>query len=277
MRVSPDGTRLALGIAGDVWTYDVLRTTLSRLTTEPGDDSQPLWTPDSRRIIFRSVRAGNWELFWRPADGTGSDERLLTRAKDLIDLTATGWSADGRQLLLMEVSQTSADVQCAIEQMAIGQPSDVKVLVKNEFCNVYAAVSPDGRWMAYESNLSGRYEIYVERYPELGDRQQISTAGGRRPVWSRSGRELVFSSVDSRQMLAVDVQSGTTLVAGRPQMLFEFAMSPVAAGIRPWDLAPDGRFIVIRPVQNETESSTAPSLILVQNWHEELKRLVPTR
>ena len=78
--------------------------------------------------------------------------------------------------------------------------------------------------MAYESNLSGRFEIYVERYPELGNRQQISTGGGRLPLWSRDGRELFFGSLDSRQMLAVPVQSGTTLVAGRPQVLFEFAM-----------------------------------------------------
>ena len=104
------------------------------------------------------------------------------------------------------------------------------MLVKNEFCNDYAAVSPDGRWMAYESNVSGRYEIYVERYPELGNRQQISTGGGRLPLWSRDGRELFFSSLDSRQMFAVAVQSGTTLVAGRPQVLFEFAMLAIPGG-----------------------------------------------
>jgi Tol biopolymer transport system component len=277
VRVSPDGARLALATLIEVWMYDVVRATLSRLTTDPAPDNQPLWTPDGQRIIFKSSRAGYWELFWRPADGTGNDERLLTRAKDVIDLAATGWSADGRQLLVTEVSQGSSGVQCAIEQMAIERPSDVQVLVKNEFCNTYPAVSPDGRWMAYESNVSGpgRYEIYVERYPELGNRQQISTAGGRRPVWSRNGRELVFSSVDNRQMLVVPVQSGTTLVAGRPQMLFEFAMAPVVGGNRPWDLAPDGRFVVIRSGQAEGGGSAPSNLVLVQNWTEELKRLVP--
>jgi eukaryotic-like serine/threonine-protein kinase len=151
------------------------------------------------------------------------------------------------------------------------------VLVKSEFCNGYAAVSPNGRWMAYQSNVSGRLEIYVERYPELGNRQLISTDGGSIPLWSRDGRELFFGSLDGRQMLAVPVQSGTTtLVAGRPQVLFEFAMLVQGAGNRPYDIAPDGRFLVIRSGQAESGVGTAPSMIVVQNWFEELKRLVPT-
>jgi len=275
VRVSPDGARLALATPDDVWTYDFRRATLSRLTTDPASDNQPLWTPDGQRIVFRSLRAGYPELLWRPADGTGSDERLLTRARDLVDLNPNGWSADGRQLLVSEISTGPSGVQCAIEQMAIERPADVKVLVKNEFCNGFAAVSPDGRWMAYDSNVSGRNEIYVERYPELGSRQQISTAGGRRPVWSPNGRELVFSSLDSRQMHAVPVQFGTTLVAGRPQMLFEFAIAPSLGGFRTWDLAPDGRFVIIRSGQADAANTAPANLILVQNWIEELKRLVP--
>ena len=152
VRVSPDGARLALATQADVWTYDVARATLSRLTTDPAQDRSPLWTPDGQRIIFTSTRAGYPELFWRPADGTGSDERLLARAKDLLDLFANGWSADGRQLLFTEVSPSG---QCAIGQMAIERPSDAKVLVKSDSRDI-AAVSPDGRWMAYQSNVSGR-------------------------------------------------------------------------------------------------------------------------
>ena len=212
VRVSPDGARLALATTTDVWTYDFARATLSRLTTDPAADRSPLWTPNGQRIIFTSRRAGYPELFWRPADGTGSDERLLARAKDLIDLHATGWSADGRQLLFTEVPSS---IQCAIGQMAIERPSDAKMLLTGEFQR-YAAVSPDGRWMAYDSNVSGQYEIYVERYPELGNRQQISTGGGS----VRSGRVTAgncSSAAYSRQMLAAPVQSGTTLVVGRPQ------------------------------------------------------------
>jgi len=158
--------------------------------------------------------------------------------RDLIDLRGTGRSADGTQLLFTEVSAT---IQCPIGQITIDRPSDVRVLVKNEFCNDRAVVSPDGRWMAYQSTLSGRGEIYVERYPDLGSRQQISTAGGTHPVWSRNGRELFFRSGDGRQILVVPVRTGNTLVAERPQVLFEFAI-PAPAGTRPYDITPDGRF-----------------------------------
>ena len=119
VRVSPDGARLALATQDGCVDYDFARATLSRLTTDPAQDSSPLWTPDGQRIIFTSTRAGYPELFWRPADGTGSDERLLARAKDLLDLRADGWSADGRQLLFTEVSPS---IQCAIGQIADRAP-----------------------------------------------------------------------------------------------------------------------------------------------------------
>jgi len=274
VRVSPDGTRLALATDDDVSIYDFARATLSRLTTDPAHDTLPLWTPDGQRIIFTSTRAGYPELFWRQADSTGSDERLLGRAKDLFDLLADDWSNDGRQLLFTEVPPS---IQCAIGQIAIERPSDVKLLVKSDFCNYFARVSPDGRWMAYTSRVSGRNEIYVERYPELGNRQLISTGGGDVAVWSRDGRELFFVTPDGRQMFAVPVQSGTTLVAGRPQVLFESAMPAPARGFRPYDIAPDGRFLIIRSGQAEAGVGAEPQIVVVQNWTEELKRLVPVK
>src|SRR2546428_317538 len=133
---------------------------------------------------------------------------------ELLDLRANSWSPDGKQILFTEVSP---NVQCTMGQMPIERPSDAHVLMKSEFCPDYPAVSPDGGWIAYHSRLSGRLEIYVERYPALGDRRQISTSGGTRPLWSRTGRELFFASLDGREMLAVPVQPGT-LIAGRPQV-----------------------------------------------------------
>ncbi|MGH9254727.1 MAG: protein kinase domain-containing protein [Vicinamibacterales bacterium] len=271
VRVSPDGSRLALATATDVWTYHFARATLSRLTTNAAADTRPLWTPDGQRIVFSSARAGYPEIFWRPADGTGSDERLLTRAKELLDLRANSWSTDGKQLLFSELF---SNFQCAIWQLAIERPSDVKVLVTSEFCNDHPVISPDGRWMAYQSTVSGRAEIYVERYPELGSRQQISTAGGQRPIWSRNGRELFFSDLGYQQILTVPVQSGTTLVAGRPQVLLD-AAAVGAPGGRPYDVTPDGRFLIIRSGAAEESSSAPAELVLIQNWQEELKRLVP--
>ena len=272
VRVSPDGARLALATQADVWTYDFVRATLSRLTTDSASDRSPLWTPDGQRIIFTSLRAGYPELFWRLADGTGSDERLFAHTKDLLDLFANTWSADGNQLLFTDVPPST---QCAIWRAAIERPSDANMLVKNAFCNGLAAVSPDGRWMAYRSSMSGREEIYVERYPELGNRQQISTGGGTIPLWSRDGRELFFSSLDGRQIHAVTMQSGTTLLAGRPRMLFEFEMLSPQLGLRPYDIAPDGRFLIIRSGQAGAGVGIAPQIIVVQHFDEELKRLVP--
>ena len=268
--MSPDGARLALATDDDVWIYDFARANRSRLTSHPAQDNRPLWTPDGQRIIFTSMRAGYPELFWRPADGTGSDERLLAREKELIDLFATGWSADGKQLLFSEVSPS---IRCAIGQIPIERPADATVLLKNDFCNVAASVSPNGKWIAYASTISGRTEIYVERYPELGDRQPISAAG-LYPLWSPDGSELFFSSIDNRQMLAVPVQSGTTFVAGRPQVLFDIELPLSRGGDWPYDIGPDGRFLMIRSGQ-EGAAGTATNLILVQNWLEELKRLVP--
>jgi Tol biopolymer transport system component len=273
IRVSPDGTRLAITIQDDIWVYDFARATLSRLTTDPARDRSPFWTPDGQRIIFSSRRTGYPELFWRPADGTGSDERILTRGRDLLDLQPAGWSADGRQLLFFEVTPS---IQCAIGQLAIARPSDVNVLVKSTFCNSHVAVSPDGHWMAYESTVSGRTETCVERYPELGNRHLVSTGGGLRPFWSRDGRELFFVSPDGRQMFAVPVQSGTTLLVGRPELLFELAMLVPTAGNLPYDIGPDGQFFVIRSAQAEAAGAQASHLNVVQHWFEELKRLVPT-
>jgi hypothetical protein len=162
--VSPDGTRLALATQTDVWTYDVMRATLSRLTTDTALDTSPFWTPDGQRIIFTSNRAGNRELFSRAADGTGSDERLLARAKDLLDLRGSGWSADGRQFLFTEVSAT---VQCAIGQIAIERPSEAKVLVTSEFCDDFCVRI--SRW-----TMDG---VRVERVQSIRDlRRAVSRA-----------------------------------------------------------------------------------------------------
>jgi eukaryotic-like serine/threonine-protein kinase len=267
IRVSPDGKRLAYAASGDIGVYDFARGEASRMTT-PETDTNPLWTPDGKRIVFTSRRPGYIELFWRAADGTGSDERLLTRAKDLTNVFATSWSADGQQLLFTEVQ---ADLASSIGQFTPGSPSSATVLLPgNDFSNARPAISPNGRWIAYESNASGQFEIYVERYPQLGDRKKISTSGGRDPRWSRTGGELFWASEDG-QLLAASVPSGTMFEPGPPRVLLDRAMTPILLGDQPYDVTDDGRFVVIR-----NDTSDAPSIVVVQNWFEELKRLAPT-
>jgi serine/threonine-protein kinase len=276
--VSPDGSRIALTTpfgGPDVWTYDVARATASRLTTDPATHLRPVWARDGRRIVYSSDRSGYPELYWRDADGAGAEELFLSRGKDLIALLGSGWSPDGRQFLFSEVT---AVAQCAIGQLPADRKSDVRIVMKNEFCNFEANVSPDGQWMAYESNMSGQREIYVEQYPELGNRQQISAGGGSYPTWSRDGRELFFRTPDGRHMFGVSIRSGPTFVANRPELLFELAQPvAVAPGARPYDITPDGRFIVITNAEVKGVQSSDPSLTLVLNWQEELKQRVPTR
>ena len=250
--------------------YNVARATWIRLTSDPARDASPIWAPDGRRVIFTTTRAGYPELFWRMADGTGTDERLFGPATDLVDLRANGWSADRKQLLFTEVP---ASIRNAIGQVSLARPSEASMLIRNAFSNDYATVSPGGGWMAYQSTSSGRFEIYVEQYPQLGNRQQISTEGGRLPLWSRDERELFFSSPDGRRMFAVPVKAGVTFVPGRARLLFEYPMLLQFIGNRPYDIAPDGRFAIIRSAEMETGAGSAQRLELVQNWQEELKRL----
>jgi hypothetical protein len=178
------------------------------------------------------------------------------------------------QLIFTELIQ-SRNVQCPILQAPTTTHSEPAVLVKNEFCNGAPVVSPDGRWIAYHSTLSGQTEVYVERYPQLGSRQQISTGGGRLPLWSRDGRALFFRSLDDRRMMSVATETGATFKAGRAEILFDLPMQTAQGGSRPYDVAPDGRFFVVRRAQTEAGAET-PSLVLVQHWDQELKRLVPT-
>ena len=273
VRVSPNGERLALATADDILTYDFTSARVSRVTTDASGDRSPLWTPDGTRIIYSSLRDGYPQLFSRPADGSGTDEPLLTRSMNLLSLRATGWSADGTRLLFTEVE---ADARSAIGQIAIARPWEVRVLLENAFYNDSGVVSPNGQWMAYQSTLSGpQSEIYIARYPELGDRRTVSTGGGTRPFWSRDGTELYFGSLDNRQMLAVTITVRPSLVIGTPRVLFDFPILPIRGGPRPYDITPDGRFVIIQRDPPDATRTGASNMILIQNWFEELKRLVP--
>ena len=272
LSLSHDKTRLALATDDDVFIYDFADARLTKLTTHPKQDRAPLWTLDDQRIIFTSMRADYPELFSRLADGTGSDERVLTRGQGLLDLFATGWSPDG-ELLFSQVSPTPG-IQCAIFQAPIEHPVDARVLVNYDSCNVAAAVSPNGHGIVYLSNRTGPFEVMVAGYPGLGRRKGIATMGGI-PIWSRDSSEVFFSSEDRRSMVAVKVQFGTTINAGPPQKLFDIALPPLRGAERLYDVDSDGQFFIIRSGQEEGGAATSTNLVLVENWLEELKRLVP--
>jgi serine/threonine-protein kinase len=269
VRFSPDGKRLAVASFDDIWTYDFSRATFSRMTTDPGQDRSPLWSRDGLSILFTSYRAGYPQVFSRPADGAGAERLLFDRGKDAIDVRANVWAPDGR-LIFTEVPP---DVLCRFGQLDVTRPAEAVLLLQDRFCSDYPAVSPDGHWIAYMSALSGRLEVYVERYPEMGARQQISTEGGQMPLWSADGRELFFLGLEGQAIFAVPTMVGATVALGNEQKLIEGSFLAASTGFRPYDVASDGRIVIIGSGA-EAGGPTAPDLIFVQHWFEELKRLV---
>ena len=273
--LSPDGTRVAVFANDqerDLWLWDLRRTTLTRLTSTAGVDVVQVWTPDSRRLIFTSERAGVRNLFWQAADGAGAVERL-TESPDT--QYPTGVSPDGRRLIFTDESPTTANDVMAIELDATRR---VTPLVQSPFNEQNGTVSPDGRWLAYEANDSGRFEIYVRPFPEVNSgRWQVSTTGGTRPIWARSGQELVYVS-PTGALMGVGVARGPSWAATTPTLVVkEGYFTNLNWWGRSYDISPDGqRFLMIK--EGGADGTAAPaSIIVVQHWVEELKRLVPTK
>ena len=276
-RVSPDGTRVALDVrdpAPDIWIWDLGRDTLTRLTFDPGSDRSPAWFPDGRRLAFSSQRDGSaGNLFWQSADGTGAAERLAEANRDVFP---TSVSPDGSQILVNVATGGATGAQAENDDIAVVSREGREMpLLATMFGERNAEVSPDGRWMAYESDESGREEIYVRPFPDVqGGRWQVSTGGGRQPVWARGGRELFYLMPQGR-IMSVPIQSGPSFVAGNPQRVVDGPYVAPNAG-RTYDVSPNGdRFLMIKDAASTDDTSAPPSIIVVQGWFEELKRRVP--
>jgi len=274
-RLSPDGTRVALDVGDeqiDIWVWDLQRETMTRLTFDPGPDREPVWTPDGRRIAFAATRDGVGRLYWQAADGTGAAEPLTT---DPVARSPSSFSPDGTRLLFHQPGAVARDVG----MLTLDGTRRTELLLKGAYSETNAEVSPDGRWLAYQSNESGRDEIYVRPFPNVeGGKWQVSAGGGTRPLWARDGRAL-FYFVPGRGVLQVPIQPGTTtFIAGAPQTVVSGAGFETGNAGRQYDVSPDGRrFLMIKRAPPTGEGSAAPvQLVVVQNWLAELKRLVPT-
>jgi eukaryotic-like serine/threonine-protein kinase len=260
-RLSPDGREVAVAIEGqetEVWLYDLSRETLTRLTSQGGTEYDPVWTPDGKRVVFHST-TGVVGLFWQLADGSGGLERLNGGGLPY------SWSPDG-QLLAFN------DGNANIEVLRLG---DRKVLHFSEtrFKEGAAQFSPDGRWLAYVSDESGRYEIYVQPYPGPGGKWQISTEGGTEPLWNPNGRELFYRSGD--RMMAVEITTQPRFSAGKPKVLFagQFQPSPSPVPNANYDVSPDGQRFLMLKLGGQDQAPTQINVVL--NWFEELRQKVP--
>ncbi|MEE9125421.1 MAG: protein kinase, partial [candidate division NC10 bacterium] len=264
-RLSPDGKRMAVWILSeaatpDVWVYDLERGTRRRLTTYEGGNVYPVWTPDGQQVTFRSNSRGR-NLYSIPADGSGEAQVLLER-DGMQD--AGSWSGDGILAFTEVNSTTGRDIWVLSPK---GEASPFLVTSFNELSPMF---SPDGRWLAYVSDVSGRDEVYVQPYPGPGGKQVVSTNGGNEPVWAPDGKELFYRN--GNRIMVVTVRTEPALLFETPQLLFEGNFVYGTGAWAPnYDISPDGeRFLMVK---SEAQSN---ELHVVLNWFEEVRRLVPT-
>jgi Tol biopolymer transport system component len=265
-RFSPDGQRIAVVTDGQIWLYDLSRETFTRFTFEGNANSRPVWTPDGKRIAFFSTKDGPLNLFWQLADGSGGLEKLAI--SDFIHVPDS-FSPDGQLLAFHEANPTTG------EDILVLRLSDRKVqpFLRTPFNEADPRFSPDGRWIAYMSDESGRSEIYAQPYPGPGGKWQISTDGGTEPVWNRNERELFYRS--GNKMMAVEITTQPNFALGNPRVLFEGPYVLATVPISNYDVSPDGRrFLMVKPTEQVQAAPTQINVVL--NWFEELKRRVPT-
>ena len=293
-RLSPDGTRVAAEIydqISEVWIWDFGRKVLRRLTFDSGGSGMSVWTPDSRQIIFESRRTGMPGVYKQAADGTGTVERLSPSATPQWSnsITPDGTWVAAFDLLPREVPNviflplTPAVVRPSSNpaplDQARGRPgvsqSPLESLAETRFKGSMADFSPNGRYIAYQSEESGRSEIYIRPFPRVNNgRWQVSTAGGTRPVWAPSGRELFYLDA-SNALTAVPVGAfGPTISIGIPAKLFDTKYAEPNPS-RHYDVSADGgRFLMLKASATGDPNATPVSMVIVEHWFEELKQRV---
>jgi hypothetical protein len=281
---SPDRKSLAAAIQDapnvngnvNIWTYDISRGLRTRLTFDPGFDSDPVWSPDGRSIVFRSDRKGHFDLYRKSANGAGSEELLYA---DNLEKIPTSWSADGKFLLYLTGGSRSAVGREGGDLWALpltperpGDPLKPFLILQAPFTLSFdAQFSPDSRWIAYVSSESQRNEIYVTPFPPPvtgpGGKRQVSTAGGFLPRWRQDGKEIFYMGPDRRLMAAEIEAKGGTLEVGQVRLLF--SAIGTTQGNPLYDASMDGQHFLLRTFP---EQKTGDPLTLVQNWTAGLKK-----
>jgi serine/threonine-protein kinase len=293
-RISPDGTQLAVEVEGvnhDLYTWDFDRGVMTKMTTD-GLSHAPVWTPDGKHIAYRSWKAGTMTMWWMPSDRSGPEERLTSVGARQ---SVVSFSPDGRYMAFNQM-ETSGMGMGPGEMGIMGSGSHEmdaggtgvwilpmqgdrtpRPFVRSKFTEGSGRFSPDGKWVAYCSNESGRNEVFVQQWPGPGPKIKISSEGGTDPIWSRNGKELFYRN--GNKMMAVQVATQPVFKPSKPQLLWE---APYAHGMSSscgppgttegnYDVASDGsRFLMIKDLSEDLVSTR---IVVVLNFAEELKAL----
>jgi Tol biopolymer transport system component len=275
VRLSPDGTRIAAGRSDhsnrrDIWLTSIPSDRESRFTVAPASNNFPVWSPDGSRIGFSSNKVGWYDLYEHSSNGAGKDE-LLFRSDH--HKHVTDWSRDGRYLLYDDTdSKTKRDLWVLPMEAGLNDRKPI-VFSRTEFDEMNGRFSPNTRWVAYESDVTGRVEVYVRQFQvtkggdgSAGGEWMVSRGGGSLPVWRGDGKELFYLSPDGNVMAVAIQESADALQHGTPTALFKNPMIRQGLG---WDATPDGnRFLLLIPA---SESAQAPFTVL-ENWTSLLKQ-----
>ncbi len=249
---------------GDVWVFEFGREVMTRLTFDPNLDGMPVWSPDGRQIAYHSRRTGVLQIYRTDAGGGGQEEQLTNSPNDK---TLFDWSRNGRYLLYAESAPKTGSDIWALPLEGARKPIAV---LQTPFAESYPQFSPDGNWIAYSSNESGRYEVYVRAFPVSSGQWQVSNQGGDRPKWRADGKELFFLGLGGDKVMAAGTHVvGASFQSDKPRELF--SVSPGLLNVvRPYDVTADGqRFLVLQP--STAEQGPAP-LTVVTNWQAGLKK-----
>jgi serine/threonine-protein kinase len=279
--LSPDETRIALraytDLDSDIWIKELPDGPLSRLTFWDGQDRMPRWSPDGESVTFVSTRGGEYDVWTRRADGSGDAELIFDHEASLAEAV---WSPNGEWLILRTAGPSAAGRRDIIG-LRPGADSVPRPLVVSEFNESSPAVSPDGRWLAYQSNETGLQEVFIRPFPDTEGRKiQVSNGGGRSPVWAHSGLELFYVTDESpstaaRDLMVAEIRRGPPMAVGQRRVLFSVpaGFNFASANTSYLITNDDQRFLMARMADTGEEQNQG-ELIVIQNFFEEVKRLV---
>jgi hypothetical protein len=278
-RFSPDGGLLALGLgangAGEFQIIDWQRGTMSRLVFNTQQNFYPIWSPDGKHLTFRSATPTGSIIRWTRADGSGAPVPLL-ETKDLV--LPYSFSPDGRLAYRDSGPDTGADLWTLpldLHDPDHPTPGKPEPFLRTQFNEQSPMFSPNGRWIAYQSDETGRFEVYERPFRGPAEKRQVSTSGGTRPVWSRDGRALFFEGLDNRIMVAACTLQADSFGSGKPRLWSETRIRDLG-GIVNYDLAPDGKRLAVIPVPEAgAEDKGSAHVTFLLNFFDEVARRVP--